>query len=310
MARAKTHGALSVRSRPRPRALSFSNASIVTPPTSTISTSTTPQTSAYPSACPSAYPSDDEMSEEPKKKKEPFPFLSLPSELRNQIYAHVFGPCPDILDLDPYTFAIIQRRKLLSIFRVCRQIYYEASHHFYSTHTFRVFPTFPGKQINSKKPLLARLAPRKRISITTLELRLGPGWHSPPRGWIVNKTLGLSDCQSVRVLKVFVECDPSDGIYKGFRRSDGFYEGFCQELLDSVLQAIPSIKFVEFDGWESVKKNGAMIEGLTEVAGRHERCISWGPERRWDRDDERERGTPVPKVGTCMVISRSVAVAA
>ena len=250
------------------------------------STSTTPQSSAYPSAYPSE-DEDEEVSLESTKKRPTFDFLSLPSELRNKIYYMVFSTVPQVIDLDPSTFSLLNRSKLLSLFRVSRQLHNEAAHHFFSTHTFRLFPTYPGRYFKSKKPLLARLPAHYRASITTLELRLGPGWNNPPRGWVVNDALGLADCKNVRVLKVFVECDPSDGIFKGFRHSDGFYERFSQGLMDGVLKEVPSIKVVEFDAWSSVKRTGDMIAGLGEVVAKYDKAVAWGPERGWDKDSDK-----------------------
>jgi hypothetical protein len=221
------------------------------------------------------------------QKQAPFPFLSLPSELRNKIYSFVFSEAPQVLDLDPSIFHLFHKQKMLALFTVSRQIHLEATHHFFSTHTFRLFPTYPGRYFKTKKPLLARLPKHYRSSITNFELRLGPGWNAPPRGWVVNDALGLRDCINVRVLKIFVECDPSDAIFKGFRASDGFYERFSQNLLDGILKEVPSIKVVEFDAWSSVKRNGDMIAGLGEVVSRYDKVVGWGPERGWDQELDR-----------------------
>jgi hypothetical protein len=245
------------------------------------SAATTPRSSAYPSA----YPSEDE-GDAPPKKVGKFPFLSLPSELRNKIYSLVFSEALPILDLDPTIFKIFHRTQMFAIFRVSRQFYREAPHHFFSTHTFRLFPTYPGRYFKTKRPLLARVPASYRKSITSLELRLGPGWNNPPRGWVVNDALGLEDCTSVRVLKIFVECDPSDAIFKGFRKSEGFYEGFCANLLDEVLKRVPSIKVVEFDAYTSVKRTGDMMAGLEAVTAKYEgKVVSWSSER-WEKESE------------------------
>jgi hypothetical protein len=247
------------------------------------SVSTTPRSSAYPSAYPSE--AEDEVVATPKSGS--FPFLSLPSELRNKIYSLVFAAAPLHLDLDPSIFKIFHRSQMFAIFRVSRQVYREATHHFFSTHIFRLFPTYPGRYFKTKRPLLARLPAQYRESITSLELRLGPGWNNPPRGWIVNDALGLSDCTSVRVLKIFVECDPSDAIFKGFRKSEGFYEEFSANLLDEVMKRVPSIKVVEFDAYTSVKRSGDMMSGLEQVVTKYEgKVIAWGPERGWEKENE------------------------
>ena len=151
------HGALSIRSK--------------------ASTSTTPSSSTYPSA----YLSDNEDGgSAEREKRASFPFLALPSELRNKIYSLVFSAVPQVLDLDPSTFQLLHKSKMLALFMVSRQIHLEASHRFFSTHTFRLFPTYPGRYFKTKKPLLARLPPHYRRSMTSLELRLGPGWNAPP----------------------------------------------------------------------------------------------------------------------------------
>ncbi|PNY24254.1 Uncharacterized protein TCAP_05809 [Tolypocladium capitatum] len=211
----------------------------------------------------------------------PFPFLSLPSELRVKVYEHYFDGTDKVLDLDPDNHRRIH--KILGLMRVCKQIHAEAAHLFYSTRPFRIFPTHHAKK---KKPLLARLKPGQREYITSLELRLGPGWNSPPKTWVVNDALGLKDCVNVRKLNVFVECDPSDGVFKGFRRSEGFYEGFSRRLLASVIDELPAVGVIEFDAWSSVKKSGDMMRGLLDVATQSKRLIRWGPERGWTDTDE------------------------
>lgn len=224
--------------------------------------------------------------ETPKRRvpSEPFPFLCLPSELRIKVYEHYFGHADDVLDLGPDNYKRIH--KLLGLMLVCKQIHAEATHLFYSTRLFRVFPTYPGRYSKSKKPLLARLKPRQRECLTSLQLRLGPGWNAPPRGWVVNEALGLQDCIHVHKLNVYVECDPSDGFFKGFRRSEGFYEGFSCDLLASIIEALPCLDVIEFDARSYVKKSGAMMRGLLDVASQSKRLVRWGPERGWTDADE------------------------
>ena len=223
----------------------------------------------------------------PKRQKiKPFPFLALPSELRIKIYGYHFEETPQVVDLESDNYRRIHKK--LAILKVCRTIYTEAAHVFYTTHTFRVFPTSPGRFFKTKKPLLARMKPGQRACITSLELRLGPGWSKPPKGWVVNPALGLADCVNVRKLTVFVECDPGDSVFNGFRRADGFYEDFSRNLLADVLQELPLVSRIHFDAWSSVKKSGGMMRGLLDMALAHGRQVCWGPERGWSDLDEEE----------------------
>ncbi|KAK0391785.1 hypothetical protein NLU13_1284 [Sarocladium strictum] len=217
----------------------------------------------------------------------PFPFLELPSELRIKVYEYYFADVDDVLDLDPTNYK--RYHKLLGFMRVCRQVHAEATHLFYSTHSFRIFPVHPARQ-KHKRTILYRLKPRQRELLSTLDLRFGPNWGSPPRSWVVNDSLGLQDCVNVTQLNIFVECDPSDKIFKGWVRSEGFYETFTRDLLAEVISKLPSLRVVQFDAWSSVKKRGAMISGLMDVVTKSELAVTWGPERGWtnavDDDDD------------------------
>ncbi|KAK4465112.1 hypothetical protein QBC42DRAFT_26043 [Cladorrhinum samala] len=218
--------------------------------------------------------------------KKSFRFLDLPPELRITIYGHYFHDVDRVIDLEHDNHSRIFRK--LVLLKTCRTIYREAAHFFYSTRTFRIFPTTPGKYFKTKKPLLARLNARQRNWITSLELRLGPGFTNPPRGWVVNPKLGLGECVNVRKLTVFVECDPSDGYFNGFRKADSFYETFSQNLLQTVLADMPFVDCLTFDGYPGVKKSGAMMRGLLEIAVMRGMLIRWGPERGWTDEEEEE----------------------
>ena len=79
-------------------------------------------------------------------------------------------------------------------------------------------------------------------------------------------TLGLEEMESVRVVKVFVECDPSHEIFNGFRIDRDFFTGFSGGLLEGVLRRLPAVVRVELDGWPSVKREGPLVKRLLEVA--------------------------------------------
>ncbi|KAF3019250.1 hypothetical protein E8E14_004608 [Neopestalotiopsis sp. 37M] len=235
---------------------------------------------------------DVPLSNKPKRKKiPPFRFFDLPSELRLRVYDFHFANVGDVLDLDHDNRERIHKK--LIIFKTCRQMYQEASYALYSTHAVRIFPIW-GKFFKSKKPLLARMSANQRSSLSTLELRLGPGWNRPPRGWVVNEALGLKGCVNVHRIKVFVECDPSNDVFKGFRHSDGFYENFSKNLLEAILQEMPWCRLVEFDANPSVRKNGAMMTGLFETTTKMDCKLAWGPEKGWDDGEEYIAPEPIP----------------
>ncbi|CAN8101510.1 unnamed protein product [Discula destructiva] len=232
-----------------------------------------------------------------KPKPKPFDFLGLPVEIRLQIYEYFFADMAGVLDIEHGNRFTVYPK--LRLFRVCRTVYWEASKVFYGCKVFRIFP-IDGRQSRAKKGLLARAKPRCRALIKTLELRLGPGWSKPFRSWQVNDQLGLADCVNVQSLHVYMEIDPSQSIFAGHRKFPGFYEKFCQELLDEILKGIPSVKKVQFDAHPSVLKKGDMARGLLEIAMARQLTICWGPCRGWtdadeeEEEDKKESASPDP----------------
>jgi len=109
---------------------------------------TTPASSIYPSTYPSEAEEEHELKKTSANKTSAFPFLSLPSELRNKIYSLTFSSSPSVIDLDPHTFSHFHRNKTFALFSVSRQVHSESTHQFFSTHTFRVFPTDPGRKFD------------------------------------------------------------------------------------------------------------------------------------------------------------------
>lgn len=71
---------------------------------------------------------------------------------------------------------------------------------------------------------------------------------------------------AVRKLKVFVECDPSHDIFRGFRIGKDFFTDFAAELLESIIKRLPALGRVEYDGWPSVMKEGPLVRRLVAVA--------------------------------------------
>ena len=200
-----------------------------------------------------------------KEPVQAFRFSDLPFELRSKIL-NMALVTDRTYSLDPENFRAGHKR--LDVFLTCRQMHEDAYRVFYGGHTFRIFPTHGRFFGNKTVPLIARLPPRYREVLVSLELRLGPGWNSPPTSWRVDDRLGLEQMTGVRTLKLFVECDPSLEVFRGFRVDKNFYTDFSQHLLERVLQRLPAVITVEVDGWPSVPRRGHMMRTLIKVAKR------------------------------------------
>jgi hypothetical protein len=158
----------------------------------------------------------------------------------------------------------------------------EASRVFYGRNTFRVFPIH-GRYINKKHPLLAWLPRRYRSYLTRLELRLGPGFTRPPKGWVVDSRLGLAAATRVYRLKIFVEIDPeASDVFAGFRVGQNFYTEYSVGLLRSLLAQCSSIGEIEMDAYPGVKGDSPLVKALVGEARLNQKRVRWGPERNWD----------------------------
>ena len=198
-----------------------------------------------------------------EKLRRCFRFFDLPYELRATILAFLLNTGQTV-DLHPENYrSIIQR---LPIFLTSRRMHAEAYNVFYGRHTFRILPThgrFFGPNI---VPLIGRLSTRYREALNSLELRLGPGWNQPPSSWRMHDMLGLEEMCSVRTLKVFVEMDPSQDAFKGFRTSKDFYTVFCSNLFWEIIKRLPKLGRIELDAWPSVRVDGDLISSLLAQA--------------------------------------------
>lgn len=175
----------------------------------------------------------------------------------------------------------------MSLFLVSKQMHEEAYRVFYAQ-PIRLFPR-SGRFFHTKKPLLQRLPFKYREAVNTLELRLGPGFTAPPRCQNTLPSLGLADCLNMRTLKVFVECDPSDPVFAGFRGANSTeetYKWFCVDLLVGILQQVPSLETIEIDAYPSVKKNAPLVSALVNTAQDAKKKLAWGPQRCWEEDDK------------------------
>ena len=207
----------------------------------------------------------------------PFPFFSLPAEIRNRIYTLI------LFGTSKASKSSLKRRLPTSLFLSSSQIHREASYIFYTSHTFRVFPLQEFKAL----PTVSELPLRYRYLVTNIELILGPGWTAPPKSWKVTHKMAkiLRQLSQVRCLRVFVEIDPSHPVFARFRVSHGFYTDFAGNLLKDVLVAMPQIEFVQLDGNPSVQMDGPLVSRLRNEIEAQEKVVKWGKERGWSAAD-------------------------
>ncbi|KAF7715032.1 Uncharacterized protein PECH_006018 [Penicillium ucsense] len=239
---------------------------------------------------------EDEEPARPKPSRaprslKPFRLLDLPSEIRERIYHFaLFTPSRKSARKRNGTVGASAKKhkafsptaQRINLFLSCRRIHDEASYYFFSTQVFRLFPV----QDFAQMPTVRQLPRSHRGSVTTIELILGNSWTAPPKSYTVNQGLGLHDMVLTRTLKVWIECDPSQPIFEGFRISKDFYTNFAGNLLRQILERLPNLVQVEFDAYPSVHKNGGLMTRLLEETRQFGKKALWGPERGWVDDED------------------------
>lgn len=217
--------------------------------------------------------------------KGPFKFFDFPSEIRIKIYEWLLLSPDRVVDLNPANYKQIVPR--IQCFLASRQTHAEASFVFYGSQTIRLFPK--DRFSHTKLPLLARLPERYRACISTIELRLGPHWSSPPRCQKVDDTLGLEECVSLKMLKIFVEIDPSRDFFNGFRgrgNTRDTYKLFCTKMVGDIFSRVPSIVAVELDAFPGVGKDSPLLAALVGVVTQASKNVSWGPLCGWGEEGD------------------------
>jgi hypothetical protein len=103
-----------------------------------------------------------------------------------------------------------------------------------------------------------------------------------PKCWHTSSSLGLTDCVSLRTVKVIVQVDPTDAFFKGHhgKGNDQYtYVNLSAAWLRDILDQAPGVRNVEIDAWDSVALDSPMINTLATVVLSADKKLTWGPER-------------------------------
>ena len=90
---------------------------------------------------------------------------------------------------------------------------------------------------------------------------------------------------------MFVELDPSERFFDGFRGSgatEETYMWFCVGLLRGVFGEVPGLEVVEVDAFPAVKRDAPLILGVRREIARAGLRLVWGPLRGWRKEGEVE----------------------
>jgi len=238
--------------------------------------------------------SEDSEADAETPRHPTFRFFDLPYELRLRVYELLLVH-HTTLDLDPTNARTLAPS--LRLFRVSHRTHAETARVFYSLNTFRVLPIH-GKYINKKHPLLAWIPRKYKQYITRLELRLGPGFTRPPKGWVMDARHGFGALGRVHLVKVFVEIDPEGSeMTQAFMTGAKVYTEFCVGLLRALLAQVGSVRTVEFDAYPSVGKGSKLLKALVEESRLNQKRVKWGTERGWDNIVDTDLAGVMGKLG-------------
>lgn len=99
----------------------------------------------------------------------------------------------------------------------------------------------------------------------------------------------MEDCTNLRTLKIFVEIDPSESVFMGFRgkgATEETYKWFCIDLLLGLFERVPSLETVEIDAYPGVKKDAPLIMALQRKVMEANLTLIWGPLRGWEKEGD------------------------